>query len=120
MVGVVEESDVGVRREIVGILEREVVVLEEILLGMNSRSFELLFILRWEIVPLFASYEKLLLNFVFYIRTFVFCEKNVSYARILREESLLFALNENSRFNSQCLKRYTNYSNRISLPFARE
>ena len=41
----VEESGVGVRREIVGILEREVVVLEEKLLGMNSRSFELLFIL---------------------------------------------------------------------------
>ena len=27
-------------------------MLEEKLLGMNSRSFELLFILRWEIVPL--------------------------------------------------------------------
>ena len=38
----VEESGVGVRRDIVGILEREVVVLEEILLGMNSRSFEVL------------------------------------------------------------------------------
>ena len=97
----VEESGVGV---------------EEILLGMNSRRFELLFILRWEIV----SNEKLLLNFVFSIRTFVFYEKNVSYARILREESLLFALNENSRFNSQCLKRYRNYSKSISLPFARE
>ena len=120
MVGVVEESGVGVRREIVGILQREVVVLEEKLLGMNSRSFELLFILSWEIVPLFVSNEKLLLNFKFSIRTFVFYEKNVSYARILREESLLFALNENSRFNSQCLKRYTNYSNSISLPFARE
>ena len=120
MVGVVEESGGGVRRDIVRILEREVVVIEEKLLGMNSRSFELLFILRWEIVPLFVSNEKLLLNFVFSIRTFVFYEKNVSYARILREESLLFALNENSRFNSQCLKRYTNYSNSISLPFARE
>ena len=43
----IEESGVGVRRDIVGILEREVVVLEEILLGMKSRSFELLFILRW-------------------------------------------------------------------------
>ena len=95
-------------------------MLEEILLGMNSRSFELLFILRWEIVPLFVSNEKLLLNFVFSIRSFVFYEKNVSYARILREELLLIALNENSRFNSQCLKRYTNYSNSISLPFARE
>ena len=42
----VEESGVGVRRDIVGILERKVVVLEEILFGMNSRSFELLFILR--------------------------------------------------------------------------
>ena len=94
--------------------------LEEILLGMNSRSFELLFILRWEIVPLFVSNEKLILNLVFSIRIFVFYEKNVSNARILREESLLFALNENSRFNSQCLKRYTNYSNSISLPFARE
>ena len=31
--GVAEESGVGVRRVIVGILEREVVVLEEILLG---------------------------------------------------------------------------------------
>ena len=29
-------------------------MLEEKLLGMNSRSFELLFILRWEIVPLFC------------------------------------------------------------------
>ena len=114
MIGVIEESGVGVRRNIVGNLEREVVVLEEKLLGMNSRSFELLFILRWEIVPLFVS------NFVFSIRTFVFYNKNVSYARILREELLLFALNENSRFNSQCLKRYTNYSNSISLPFARE
>ena len=47
LVGVVEESGGGGRREVVGILEREVVVLEEILLGMNSRSFELLFILRW-------------------------------------------------------------------------
>ena len=120
MVGVLEESGVGVRREIVGILEREVVVLEEKLLEMNSRSFELLFILRWEIVPLFVSNEKLLLNFIFSIRTFVFYAKNVSYARILQEESLLFALNENSRFNSQCLKCYTNYSNSISLPFARE
>ena len=120
MVGVVEESGVGVRREIVGILEREVVVLEEKLLGMNSRGFELLFILRWEIVPFFVSNEKLLLNFVFSIRTFVFYEKSVSYARILREESLSFPLNENSRFNSQCLKRYRNYSNSISLPFARE
>ena len=97
-----------------------VLVLEEILLGINSRSFELLFILRWEIVPLFVSNEKLLLKFVFSIRTFVFYGKKVSYARILREESLIFALNENSRFNSQCLKRYTNYSNSISLPFARE
>ena len=35
------------------VLEGEVVVLEEIFLGMNSRSFELLFILRWEIAPLF-------------------------------------------------------------------
>ena len=36
------------------VLEREVVVvLEEIFLGINSRSFELRFILRWEIVPLF-------------------------------------------------------------------
>ena len=96
-----------------------VLVLEEILLGMNSRSFELLFILRSEIVPLFVSNEKLLLNFVFSIHTFVFYEK-VSYARILREESLIFALNENSSFNSQCLKRYSNYSNSISLPFARE
>ena len=77
-----------------------VLVLEEILLGMNSRSFELLFILRWKIVPLFVSNEKLLLNFVFSIRTFVFYEKKVSFARILREESLIFALNENSRFNS--------------------
>ena len=116
----VEESGVGVRREIVGNLESKVVVLEEKLLGLNSRSFELLFILRWEIVPLFVSNEKLLLNFVFSIRTFVFYEKSFSYARILREESLLFALNENSRFNSQCLKRYRNYSNSISLPFARE
>ena len=97
-----------------------VLVLEEILLGMNSRSFELLFILRWEIVPLFVSNEKLLLNFVFSIRTFVFYEKKVSYAHILREESLIFALNENSRFISQCLKRYTNYSISISLPFASE
>ena len=97
-----------------------VLVLEEILLGINSRSFELPFILRWEIVPFFVSNEKLLLNFVFSIRTFVFYEKNVSYARILGEESLIFALNENSRFNSQCLKRYRNYSNSISLPFARE
>ena len=77
-----------------------VLVLEEILLGMNSRSFELLFILRWKIVPLFVSNEKLLLNFVFSIRTFVFYENKVSFARILREESLIFALNENSRFNS--------------------
>ena len=106
--------------KLLGTLEREVVVSEEKLLGMNSRSFELLFILRWEIVPLFVSNNKLLLNFVFSIRTFVFYEKNVSYARILREEPLLFALNENSRFNSQCLKRYRNYSNSISLPFARE
>ena len=103
-----------------GWLKRVVLVLEEILLGMNSRSFELLFILRWEIVPIFVSNEKLLLNFVFSIRTFVFYEKKVSYARILREESLIFALNENKRFNSQCLKRYTNYSKSISLPFARE
>ena len=95
-------------------------VLDEILLGMNSRSFELLFILRWEILPLFVSNEKLLLNFVFSIRTFVFYKKKVSCARILREELLIFALNENSRFNSQCLKRYTNYSNSISLLFARE
>ena len=118
MVGVVEESGVGVRIVFVGILEREereVVVLEEKLLGMNSRSFELLFILRWKTVPLLVSNEKLLLNFVFSVRTIVFYEKNVSYARILREESLLFALNENSRFNSQCLKRYTNYSNSLSL-----
>ena len=106
-------------RDWLGWLKRVVLVLEEILLGMNSRSFELLFILRWEIVPLFVSNEKLLLNFVFSIRTFVFYEKKVSYARILREESLIFALNENSRFNCQCLKRYTNYSNSISLPFAR-
>ena len=75
-----------------GWLKRVVLVLEEILLGMNSRSFELLFILRWEIVPLFVSNEKLLLNFVFSIRTFVFHEKKVSYARILREESLIFAI----------------------------
>ena len=91
-------------------------MLEEKLMGRNSRSFELLFILRWEIVP----NVKLLLNFVFSIRTFVLYEKSVSYARILQKESLLFALNENSRFNSQCLKRYRNYSNSISLPFARE
>ena len=120
MVGVVEERGVGVRRENVGILERELMVIEDKLLGMHSRSFELLFILRLEIVPLFVSNKKLLLNFVFSIRTFVFYEKSVSYARILREESLLFALNENSRFNSQCLKRYRKYSNSISLPFARE
>ena len=68
MVGVVEESGVGVRRDIV---------------GNEFRSFELLFILRWEIVPLFVSNEKLLLNFVFFIPSFVFYEKNVSYARIL-------------------------------------
>ena len=53
------------------------------------------------------------------IRAFVFHEKNLSYARSLRGESLLFALNENSRFISQCLKRYTNYSNSISHPFAK-
>ena len=29
---------------------------------------------------------------------------------------LLFASNENSCFNSQCLKRYRNYSNSSSLP----
>ena len=46
IVGNIREGGCGVRREIVGLLEREVVVLEEILLGMNSRSFELLFILR--------------------------------------------------------------------------
>ena len=92
-------------REWLGWLKRVVLVLEEILLGMKSRCFELLFILRWEIIPLFVSNQKLLLNFVFSLRTFVFFEKNVSYARILREESLLIALNENIRFNSQCLKR---------------
>ena len=73
-----------------------------------------------EITPLFVSNEKLLLNFVFSFRTFVFYEKKVSYARILREESLIFALNEKIRFNSQCLKRYTNYSNSISFTFASE
>ena len=54
--------------------------------------------------PFFVSNEKLLLNFVFSIRALVFYEKNVSYARILREESLLFALNENSRFYFSMLK----------------
>ena len=53
------------------------------------------------------------------IRAFVFHEKYLSYARILREESLFFALNENSRFICQGLKRYANYSNSISLPFAK-
>ena len=90
-------------------------MLEEKLLGMNSRSFELLFILRWEIVPLFTSNEKLRLNFVLSIRT-------------LREECFVCSyftrgsviIRIRIRFNSQCLKRYRNYSNSISLPFARE
>ena len=35
----VEESSVGILCEFAEVLEREVVVLEEILLGMNFRSF---------------------------------------------------------------------------------
>ena len=75
-------------------------------------------------LPFFVSNEKLLFNFVFSrecyaTRAFVFHETILSYALILREESLLFALNENGRLISQCLKRYTNYSNSISVPFAK-
>ena len=77
-------------------------MLEETLLGMNSRSFELLFILRWEIVPLFVSNEKLLLNFVFSIRTFVSYKKicfvcsyftrGIVIICIEREESFYFSM----------------------------
>ena len=73
--------------------------------GMNFISFQLLFVIRWEISHFFVSNEKLFLtsySLVNAIRAFVFHDKNLSYARISREESLLFALNENSRFISQC------------------
>ena len=44
-------------------------------------------------------------SLVNFIRAFAFYEKNLSYARILREESLLCVFNENSLFNFQGLRR---------------
>ena len=75
---------------IIFFLERRVGLVEDEIIGLNLSSFQLLFILHWEISQLVVANKKLFFNFDIFSECY-------SYIRILQVKLLLFVLHEKSR-----------------------